>query len=117
MACNIKIKLIEPSDIEWLHEYIDYDMNTGEFTWAQDVSPRALEGEACGCYEGGKLYIQLLGHKYQACKLAYFHLFGFFPSYVGYEDRDSTNLAFYNLEIISKGEMMKRTNEAKSLET
>lgn len=108
MARTVKIKLVDASDIPILLEYIDYDMNTGIFTWEQDVSSRALEGEECGSMQNGKLYIELLGYKYLAAKLAYFSLFGFFPTFIGYEDNDPTNLRFDNLKIVAHWQAAKK---------
>ena len=116
MTRNIKIKLVDATDIPILLEYINYDMNTGEFTWEQDVSSRALEGESCGSMSNdGKLYIELLGHRYLAAKLAYFSLFGVLPSNIGYVDRDPSNLRFDNLEIISRGVAIRRGKVERAL--
>lgn len=104
-------RLRNSEDLPALISTLYYDMNTGEFTWNFDIGTKTKAGDIAGGVDRGSLYITIAGIKYQASKLAYFYLFGFFPTYIGFVDGDPLNIKFNNLEIISRGEAIKRKKE------
>jgi hypothetical protein len=65
---------------ERLRELLDYDPETGEFTWRVTRNHNARHGQRAGSTHGkGYWGIAIDGRKYQAHRLAFLHIFGKWP--------------------------------------
>ena len=66
--------------VEQVREVLNYDQETGVFTWRVRVGSRALAGNVAGSINGrGYLKIELLGRPYQAHRLAWLIMTGNWP--------------------------------------
>lgn len=64
-----------------LHEVLDYDPKTGVFRWKVSLSNRAQAGSvAGGSMSHGYLRIAVDGVRYTAHRLAWFYVYGVWPS-------------------------------------
>jgi hypothetical protein len=75
--------------VERLRELLHYDPETGVFTWKVTLSRRAVAGKTAGAFASLKGYtpISVLNVKYLAHRLAWFYVYGVWPS----EDVDHIN--------------------------
>lgn len=65
---------------EMLRELLDYDPETGVFTWRMSRSRSAKAGEQAGTLSfQGYITITISGRKYKAHRLAFLHVEGSFP--------------------------------------
>lgn len=91
---------------EELIEYLDYNENTGVFTWKIDMRPNKYKGDAAGGVGGrGYIIIGIKGKIYKAHRLAW--LFMKKKEAVGDIDHinhDRLDNRFCNLRIVSKRE-------------
>jgi len=66
---------------EELKSILSYDLQTGEFVWAEDVNPRAMKGYRAGTLRpDGYVQIRINGKLYLAHRLAWFYVYGEWPS-------------------------------------
>lgn len=66
---------------EFLRSVLHYDQVSGIFTWKVRTSPRVKVGNLAGCPEGaGYLRIRLHNRSYQAHRLAWFYMYGSWPT-------------------------------------
>ena len=65
--------------LDKLIEVLTYNCTTGEFFWLVTVNPRAQAGDIAGSLSlsGGYIYIQYLGARYLAHRLAWFFRYGY----------------------------------------
>ena len=62
-----------------VHEYFNYDPDTGVMTWKKDRG-RAKAGDVAGTVgTGGYLYLSFLGRRYTVHKLAWFYVYETWP--------------------------------------
>lgn len=63
----------------YIKSILDYDMNTGIFTWIDQKFPR-WNGKVAGNYRNGYIQISIKGKKYSSHRLAYLYVHGFIPN-------------------------------------
>jgi len=105
---------------ERLKELLDYDPETGVFTWRVRTSNRVREGSPAGWRRTdlrcGKTYIQIQvdDRTYNAHRLAFLWVEGSFPEKVtDHEDGDGTNNRWSNLKRVNRqqnGRNMRRSS-------
>ncbi len=93
---------------ERLHEVLDYNVETGVFRWKVPMGAgcsRKLPGEIAGGYGGGDgkhgLYsrIGIDGKARYSHRLAWFYVYGVWPSRLDHVDRNKQNNAIGNLRL------------------
>lgn len=90
--------------IEFVHNVLGYDLETGIFTWAVSNSNRVKVGDRAGVIaSNGRRYINVDGIKVMAHRLAWFYVTGEWPQGdVKQLDDDFDNCAWNNLELVSR---------------
>ena len=86
-----------------LKEILDYDKETGIFTWLLSKG-RAKSGDVAGTHQkSGYIQIQIDGINYKAHRLAFLFVVGFLPeNYVDHYDRCPSNNIWSNLREVSQ---------------
>lgn len=99
-------QISSPITIEQLRKILQYDADTGLFTWIEPRQPTTKIGDLAGSIENtGYISIRLGGTSYLAHRLAWFYCFGEWPTaYIDHIDRDKTNNALDNLREASAHE-------------
>lgn len=83
---------------EKLKEFLDYDPETGIFTYSKTVNPRALEGQiARSVQSSGHLRIQINKKQYQLHHLAFLYMLGYLPQEVDHINRIPDDNKWENL--------------------
>ena len=59
-----------------LKEILNYDPDTGVFTWKKKISKKVVVGSQAGCLRGGYVTINIMGKRYQAHRLALLYVHG-----------------------------------------
>jgi hypothetical protein len=85
--------------VERVRQVLNYDMDTGGFTWRHFKSPRALAGNEAGRVDrSNRRRIRIDGFEYYASRLAVLYVTGIWPKlYVDHRDRNPQNNAWENL--------------------
>lgn len=63
-------------DCTLLHEFLQYDKETGVFIWKKKPCRKIPIGKVAGCLRGGYITINLFGKRYQAHRLALIYVYG-----------------------------------------
>jgi len=92
--------------LEELKEYLDYNPDTGEFTWKKATHKRIKIGQEAGTISKGYRRIQFNKKKCQAHRLAYYMYHGIDPleSEVDHIDGNYYNNKIDNLRLATHGE-------------
>ncbi|MGV8869313.1 MAG: HNH endonuclease signature motif containing protein [Janthinobacterium svalbardensis] len=82
-----------------LHEVLNYDRETGTFTWKKSTSGRPIVGKVAGSDDGnGYISIGIDGTNYRAHRLAWLYVHGSFPpNQIDHKDGRRSNNAIANL--------------------
>lgn len=88
-----------------LKELLDYDPNTGVFTWKETRSGGCIKGKTAGSLkkDTGYIVIRINRREYQAHRLAYLFTKGYFPEYqVDHRDGIRSNNKWENLRHVTR---------------
>lgn len=83
---------------------LDYDRETGLFTWKVDLGTRAKAGQTAG-YKAKDGYVRIVIHQqwYLAHRLAWFYVHGYFPEHgIDHIDRTPTHNRIDNLREVTQ---------------
>jgi hypothetical protein len=95
---------------ERIHEVLDYNLKTGIFVWKVQQGSRALKGAVAGTLKHGYILIQIDGKAYQAHRLAWLYVYGYFPEYeLDHRDRIKHHNWISNLREASNSCNIKNT--------
>lgn len=87
--------------LERLRESLEYNPETGNFTWKKK-HPGVKTGSVAGCkLKSGAIQIMLDNKKYLAHKLAFFYVTGMWPEEVDHINGDPSYNAWSNLRVCS----------------
>ncbi len=86
-----------------LTDRLAYNGDTGVFTWRVSPTPVVKAGSKSGAINSrGYIVIQFMGRSYQSHRLAWFYIYGKWPTgVVDHIDGDKTNNAIANLRDVS----------------
>lgn len=81
-----------------LKEMLDYNPNTGIFTWKNCLKKPYKNGkEAGGIGLQGYYFVRIKGVLYRRARLAWFYTYGYWPNEIDHIDRNRKNDAISNL--------------------
>ena len=95
-------------ELSWDHirEVLDYDMETGVFTWRVD-RPRVKAGDIAGFVDAGRRKIRIRGRNYYVSRLAIFWVTGKWPAAeVDHRNTNTKDNAYANLREASHAQNM-----------
>ena len=88
-----------------LKEYLDYDPETGVFTWIVDRSSKVKAGSVAGVkHHSGYVYIKLFSKCYAAHRLAFLYMLGYIHKYVDHRNGVRDENWFGNLRACSRSQ-------------
>lgn len=97
-------------EIDDLKTHLSYDENTGLFTWIVPTNPRIKVGSNAGVYRNDKRnryqYLRFRGQIYLGHRLAWFYVFGKWPSTIDHVNGDKRDNRLCNLREVTPGENM-----------
>ena len=98
---------------EELKRLLDYNLETGVFTWKVKTSRRVKVGAVAGGFDKeGYILIQIARRNYRAHRLAFLWVLGALPlALVDHIDMVRSNNAWNNLRECSKAENMRNTGK------
>ena len=100
-----------PLDKNLIREVLEYDADTGDLIWKEDVSFRAKKGCIAGTTDAsGYRHVGLRGKQIMAGRLVWFLVYGedVTDKIFHYKDRNLSNNRVENLELVSRKELAKR---------
>lgn len=93
---------------EYVREILDYDSETGEFTWAKTISSRKPAGTKAGYRDGRYFCVGINSKKHLLHRLAWLHFYGEWPrGDVDHINGDRYDNSITNLRCVSAAENMK----------
>ena len=86
-----------------LKQYLNYDPKTGIFIWKVKIRNGVQIGSVAGCLnKSGYTNIIISGKSYQAHRLAWLYMYGYFPEHqIDHIDRNKSNTRINNLRHVS----------------
>jgi hypothetical protein len=90
-----------------LREILDYDQNTGIFSWKISVSRNIKVGQQAGSKKEGYRIIRVMGHRLYEHRLAWFYVYRTWPT----KDLDHINASFDDNRI----ENLRETSESQNM--
>lgn len=86
-----------------LKEVLNYDPETGLFTWRVNIQSRARIGAIAGCNSRAYRVIRIDGRSYEAHRLAWLYMTGNFPKVlIDHINMDGMDNRFFNLREADK---------------
>lgn len=83
---------------ERLREVLDYNQNTGVFTWKTSTSNRVKTGHRAGCVsDRGYVIIGVDADEYRAHRLAWLYVYGSAPDRIDHKNRNRQDNRICNL--------------------
>lgn len=83
---------------EYLKSILDYNQNTGIFTWKVNKSKRSNIGNVAGWLDGGYTKIEIDNKPYKAHRLAWLYVYGEMPKHlIDHINNDRSNNKISNL--------------------
>lgn len=103
-----RIKSIPPTQ-ERLREVLEYNPETGVFTWIKSLGNRTKMGEVAGSAKGGNYgRIQIDGVRYLSHRLAWLYVFGYYPeTLIDHINNDFSDNRISNLRLASASDNSK----------
>lgn len=96
--------------VDWLRTHLDYNPDTGLFTWRLHPSKQAYNGTIAGSWDR-YIRIKLMGKKFPAHRLAYYWMTGEWPFTedinIDHIDGDPHNNKWDNLRLATRSENQK----------
>lgn len=100
-------------DQAYLKELLEYNPDTGQFTWT-DRAFRRMKNKPAGSFDGNYIYIGVNRKTYAAHRLAFLYMTGSWPSsIVDHINRNTQDNSWKNLREISYSGNMENTKERK----
>lgn len=85
-----------------LRRVLNYDPDTGSFTWSEKIGRKVVVGSVAGCLtKAGYIVIGVWGKLYYAHQLAWFYQTGVWSPRVDHRDGDGSNNRWSNLRAAS----------------
>lgn len=94
-----------------LIEYLDYNPDTGIFTWLKNPGIKNLVGKEAGCVNSiGYVNMSIFGKKYSGHRLAWFYCFREWPVYnIDHIDKNRSNNRLDNLRDVPQSLNIRNT--------
>ena len=101
-------------DREKLKTYLDYDPETGIFTWIASKGAASKNRPAGGLNNKGYARLTIDGVTYYAHQLAWLYQYGYIPKEIDHIDRNKANNKIANLRDVSHQENTKNRGVSKN---
>lgn len=91
-----------PLTADRLRALLNYDRDTGIFTWTTEARSVSQHGEVAGCIDNQRVQIRIDGRSYLAHRLAVLHVTGAWPrAYVDHKNGESNDNKWANLRDVT----------------
>ena len=102
-------------NVDYLKQILNYDANTGIFTWIKRTTRFDLIGKQAGSpHSSGYISIAIHNKKRLAHRLAWLYMKGVWPAnHIDHIDGNKTNNAFNNLRDVTRSENLHNVHKAK----
>lgn len=89
---------------ERLRALLDYNPDSGVFTWKTDRNNNAKQGSVAGCVSKGNNYVSIYvdGKQYSGHRLAWLWVYGYFPKELDHINRNRSDNRICNLRSVSR---------------
>jgi hypothetical protein len=82
---------------EQLKDILDYNHETGIFTWKKKIARKNNIGAIAGTIKDGYIIVRIYGKQYRAHRLAFLYMEGYFPDKIDHIDTNRANNKWSNL--------------------